>query len=368
MANASSHDLPSVIRNFRISGTIADAQPYGSGHINETFLVTTKEDAAPDYILQRVNHIVFKNVPKLMDNIARVTKHVGAKITASGGNPDRETLTLISASDGKPYALDGAGNFWRIYLFIDNTRSYDIVKTPAQAYEGGKMFGSFQRMLADIPGEPLFETIKDFHNIEWRLSVFEEKLQADVKKRASSIAKEIDIVRSRAEEMKTIFRLGREGVIPTRVTHNDTKFNNVLLDMNDKGLCVIDLDTVMPGHVHYDFGDSMRTATNTAAEDEKDLSKVEMNIAIFEAYAKGFLEETKAFLVPAEIDHLALSAKLMPFIIGLRFLTDYLDGDNYFKIHRPEHNIDRARAQFKLLQSMERQFSDMKRIVSACAK
>jgi hypothetical protein len=358
------YNLQNICSQFKHDGTFDKAFPYGSGHINDTFKMDTREEEAHNYILQRVNHIVFKNVPGLMDNISRVTKHIRTKMEdIPGSDPDREVLTLIPTQSDNIFHHDEDGNYWRMYIFIRDNRSYDIVSSPEQAYQGGKMFGRFQAMLADLPGQPLNETIPNFHNIEWRLGMFEQILKKDPVNRAAAISEEISFVRKRADEMSSILLLGREGLIPERITHNDTKFNNVLLDQNDQGLCVIDLDTVMPGYVHYDFGDSIRTSTNTAAEDEKDLSKVEMDIDLFEGYAKGFLEETKSMLTVNELDYLAFAGKLFPYIIGLRFLTDFIDGDNYFKIKHEQHNLQRARAQFKLLTSMERQFTEMRRIV-----
>jgi hypothetical protein len=299
-----------------------------------------------------------------MENISRVTSHIRLKLeNTAGADPDRQGLTIIPALDGKPYFEDQDGNFWRMYIFIEDNRSYDIVDTPEKAFEGGRMFGNFQSMIADLPGGPLNETIPDFHNIDKRLETLRRTIQANPAGRASLVAEEASFVFARAEEMGTILHLGQQGIIPTRITHNDTKFNNVLLDKDDKGLCVIDLDTVMPGYVHYDFGDSIRTSTNTGAEDDPDLSRVEMDIRLFEAYAKGFLQETRTTLTQVELDHLALSGKLLPYMIGVRFLTDYVDGDNYFKIKHEHHNLQRARAQFKLLTSMERQFEAMREIV-----
>lgn len=358
------YNLTKVTGQFQIEGTFRDGGSYGSGHINDTFLINTDNGTNQKYILQRVNHHVFKNVPQLMKNIERVTTHTREKLRRiPGSNPDRETLTLIPTRDKKTYYQDDEGNFWRVYLFIENTRSYDIVDDQNKAYEGGKAFGRFQKMLADLPGGPLYETIPDFHNTEKRLQNFRETVTKDPLNRAGEAAQEIEFVHRRADEMTKIIRLGREGKIPLRTTHNDTKFNNVLLTEDDKGLCVIDLDTVMPGYALYDFGDSIRTVTNTGAEDEKDLNKVRMKISFFEAYARGFLSETLEFLTPNEIDLLAFAGKLFPFIIGLRFLTDHLDGDNYFKIHFPGHNLQRARAQFKLLQSMEEQFEAMNEVI-----
>lgn len=358
------YKIEKIVSNFRIAGSYQSGAPYGTGHINDTFRIETQEPDTFNYILQRVNHHVFKDVPGLMENVLRVTSHIRSKLeTIPGSNPDREVLTVIPTQDGASYHKDEDGNFWRMYIFIWDNRSYDLVDSPDKAFQGGRMFGRFQSMLADLPGKPLNETIPNFHNIAWRLDTFEEILKKNPADRASLVQAETDFVMERAEEMKTILRLGAAGEIPLRITHNDTKFNNVLLDQNDIGLCVIDLDTVMPGYVHYDFGDSIRTSTNTGREDDPDLDKVEMDIALFEGYAKGFLAETKDTLNQAEIDHLAFSGKLFPYIIGLRFLTDYVDGDNYFKTHHEHHNLQRARAQFKLLTSMERQYDEMRKIV-----
>lgn len=361
--------IEEIVSHFRIAGSYAAGAPYGTGHINDTFRIETKEPDAFNYILQRVNHHVFRDVPGLMENVLRVTSHIRSKLEAIPGSlPDREVLTVIPTHGGASYHVDEAGNFWRMYIFIWDNRSYDVVDSPAKAFEGGRMFGRFQSMLADLPGKPLNETIPNFHNIAWRLDTFEQTLKSDPAGRSASVQAEIDFVRQRAEEMKTILRLGEAGDIPLRITHNDTKFNNVLLDQQDKGLCVIDLDTVMPGYVHYDFGDSIRTSTNTGREDDPDLDRVEMDMTLFEGYARGFLQETRETLNQTEIDHLAFSGKLFPYIIGLRFLTDYVDGDHYFKIHHEHHNLQRARAQFKLLTSMERQYDDMQRIIQQNAK
>lgn len=357
------YNLKEIFSNFKADGSFESGKPYGSGHINDTFLIVTKEGDATDYILQRINHLIFKNVPNLQDNILRVTTHLKNKLKEiPGSNPDRETLTLIPSLENLPFYKDLEGNYWRLYIFIKN-RSYDRVENPSQAFEGGKTFGRFQYLLSDLKGEPLFDTIPDFHNMQKRLDTFFDTVKNDPENRAKLSATEIKFVEDRAVEMNAIQRLGEEGEIPLRITHNDTKFNNVLLDEHDKGLCVIDLDTVMPGYIHYDFGDSIRTSTNTGNEDEKDLSKVEMDLQLFEAYSKGFLGETKSFLTENELDYLAFSGKMMTFIIGLRFLTDYIDGDNYFKIHHEHHNLQRARAQFKLVSSMEEQFNQMKEII-----
>jgi hypothetical protein len=358
-----------IIPGFCIDGKPFRLRRIVAGHINDTFLVNIKEGSDHDYVLQRINRKIFRDVPKLMDNIERVTSHIRSKIQKiPGSNPDRRCLTLIPAIDGKKYFLDETGDYWRMYLSIRDCHSYDIVKTEGQAYEGGRAFGCFQASLADLPGGPLYETIPYFHNIKKRLNDFFSVVEGDPANRAVEVKHEISFVEKRADEMMKILDLVRLGKIPLRITHNDTKFNNVLLDENDKALCIIDLDTVMNGYVHYDFGDSIRTTANTGAEDEKDLNRVSMNILFFEAFAKGFLSELAGHLNHDEIDNLAFSSGLMTFIIGLRFFTDYIDGDNYFKIHYPGQNLMRTRTQFKLLESMETQYEDMQRIIEGIVR
>jgi len=357
-------DLKEIFEQFRTEGSFESAAPYGSGHIHDTFLVKTIEKEKDDYILQRLNNRIFKNIPQLQHNIERVTGHLRAKLIAiPGSDIKRECLNLIFSHEGKSWIVDKDQNFWRMYIFITNHKSYNIVDSPDKAFEGGKAIGRFQAMLSDLGGEQLFETIPWFHNIEKRLETFYIKVNSDPVKRAGSVKDEISFVSERAEEMKTILRLGIKGDIPIRITHNDTKFNNILLDENDKALCVIDLDTVMPGYVHYDFGDAIRTAANMASEDEKDLSLVRMNINLFRAYSEGYLSETSDTLNDTEKEYLAFAPHLITFTIALRFLTDYLDGDNYFKIHHEHHNLYRARAQFKLVESMEEQYEDMREII-----
>ncbi len=367
--SAARPDVEAIVRPFEIQGRIVEAGVFGSGHINDTFLLRTRPDDPYDYLLQRINHRIFKDVAALQENIERVTTHIRKKLGARpGSDPDREVLTLVRCRDGTTYSRDAEGSYWRVYLFIEGTRSYDIVDSPARAYQGGRAFGRFQAMLADLPWPPLHETIPRFHDIDYRLDNFADALKRDPLNRAAAVREEIGFVERRADEMRTIKRLGEAGKIPLRITHNDTKFNNVLLDENGRALCVTDLDTVMNGYVHYDFGDSIRTSTNTGAEDEADLDKVSMDIGLFEGYARGFLEETGAFLNPVEIDHLAFSGRLLTYIIGLRFFTDHLDGDHYFKIHVEGHNLRRARAQFKLLRSMEEQAGAAEAVIARLRK
>jgi hypothetical protein len=356
--------LKDIVTRFCIDGKPSSLRRIGTGHINDSYHVKINDSSGHDYVLQRINIKIFRDVPRLMDNIERVTSHIRSKIIEiPGSNPNRQCLTLIPAVDGKKYFLDESGDYWRMYIAIKDCHNYDIVETAGQAFEGGRAFGCFQASLADLPGGSLYETIPNFHNIEKRLKNFFGVIEDDPANRAVRVKKEITFVEERVDEMMKVLDLVRKGKIPLRITHNDTKFNNVLLDENDKALCIIDLDTVMNGYVHYDFGDSIRTTANTGAEDEKDLSRVSMNILFFEAFAKGFLSGLAGHLTHDEIDILAFSSGLMTFIIGLRFFTDYIDGDNYFKIHYPEQNLLRTRAQFRLLESMEKQYEDMQRII-----
>jgi hypothetical protein len=357
-------DIKDIFNRFQVEGTFESSAPYGSGHIHDTYIVRTTEKEKDDYIVQRLNNKIFKNIPQLQNNIERVTAHLQSKLLSKPGSDlKRECLTLIMSREEKSWITDNEGSFWRMYIFISRHRSYDIVDSTGKAFEGGKAIGRFQALLADMGGNPLYETIPWFHNIEKRLETFYGKVKDNPVKRADSVKKEIDFITDRAEEMKIILKLGSEGKIPVRITHNDTKFNNILLDENDKALCVIDLDTVMPGYVHYDFGDAIRTATNMAAEDEKDLSLVNMNPELFRAYSEGYLSETAGTLNRTEKEYLAFAPGLITFTIALRFLTDYIDGDNYFKIHHEHHNLQRARAQMKLVESMEEQYDEMKKII-----
>lgn len=356
-------DLKEVFGLFQANGTYISGEAYGSGHIHDTFRIETAGDA-DDYILQRINNRIFRNIQQLQHNIERVTIHLRNKLALiPGSDLKRECLQLIPSVDGNSWAQDREGNFWRMYIFIRGHRSYNIVDSPGKAFEGGKAIGRFQSMLADMPGQPLYETIPWFHNVEKRLETFHKTLSEDPAGRAANVLPETREINRRAEEMKIILKLGQSGKIPLRITHNDTKFNNILLDQDDKALCVIDLDTVMPGYVHYDFGDAIRTATNTAQEDETDLSRIAMNIELFRAYTEGYISEAGSTLNDVEKEYLAFAPLLITYIIGLRFLTDYIDGDRYFKIHYDDHNLNRARAQLKLVSCMEERYNDMKSII-----
>ncbi|MCX7842260.1 MAG: aminoglycoside phosphotransferase family protein [Clostridia bacterium] len=361
-----SYNFEETIKHFMFEGEFIEAVPYGCGHINDTFAAYFKKSftSTHRYILQRINHNVFKNPEKLMENIEGVTSHLRNKIKDAGGDPFRETLNLIPVKEGKSYYRDISGNYWRAYIFIENAKTYQTVESKEHFYNTGIAFGNFQKLLADYPAQTLYETIPDFHNTKKRYSAFEEALQKDVKNRSKYVKSEIEFVQKRACETSALVDLQSKGMLPLRVTHNDTKLNNVMIDdKTGKAVCVIDLDTVMPGLSLYDYGDAIRFGTNTGAEDEKDLTKVSFDLELFEGFTKGFLESTRGFLTELEREYLPFSAKLMTLECGIRFLTDYLNGDTYFKIQREEHNLDRCRTQFRMVMEMEEKFDEMKKIV-----
>jgi Ser/Thr protein kinase RdoA (MazF antagonist) len=357
--------LREVYDAFRVPGTFLKGQAYGSGHIHDTFLVESIKAGQDKYIFQRLNNRVFHNIPQMQENIERVTCHIRNKLlTIPGSDIRRECLTFLSAPDGKTWITDGDGSYWRISLFIPAHRSYEKADTPAKAHEAGKAIGRFQVMLSDLPGRPLYETIPFFHHIGKRLETLDNKIMEDPADKIKFTRSEIDFIKERSEKMKIILRLGEEGKIPVRITHNDTKFNNILLDETDRALCVIDLDTVMPGYVHFDFGDAIRTAANSADEDEHDLSKIKMNIMIFRAFAEGYLSETRETLTLTEKEHLAIAPVVITFNQAVRFLTDYIDGDKYYKINHTHHNLQRTKAQLQLVRSMEEQYEEMEKIIA----
>lgn len=350
---------------FCVEGEPSECGRYGNGHINDTFLLCTtdKEKKNYRYILQRMNTHVFQNPKGLMGNITGVTAYLREQILSAGGDAKRETLTLVKTRAGEDYYVDSLGYWWRMYLFITDATGYDAVERKEDFYQSAKAFGHFQRLLNGYPVELLAETIPDFHNTPKRFAAFCEAAEKDVCGRAKDVVREIAFVMNRKDELSLLMDKLSSGEIPCRVTHNDTKLNNVLLDDRSKeAVCVIDLDTVMPGTALFDFGDSIRFGANTAAEDEKDLEKVSLSLPLFEAYTRGFLEGCAGSLTDEEVRLLPWGAKLMTMECGIRFLTDYLEGDKYFRIHRAEHNLDRARTQFALAADMERKWDEMKRL------
>jgi Ser/Thr protein kinase RdoA (MazF antagonist) len=352
-----------IVSGFKVQGKIVSAKPFGSGHINDTYRVYTA--TGNEYLLQRINHFVFKDVAGLMDNMVNVTRHLKEKLRdIPGSDPEKEVLTLVENNADGFYITDADGNYWRVFYFLKDTKSYDQVLTEKQAFEGGKAFGRFQSLLSDLDTDLIVDTIPNFHNIEHRLSNLDKAIAADTVNRVNKVLPEIDFIDQRREQMSKVLQLGREGILPKRIIHNDTKFNNVLLDKNDQAQCVIDLDTVMPGYVAYDFGDAVRTTINTAPEDEPDLDLINLNIPLFSAYVEGYLQQAKDFLTHAELHSLVNGALLLPYMQGVRFLTDYLDGDKYFKIHSPEHNLQRTSAQFQLVKKLEEAEDVLKGIIS----
>jgi thiamine kinase-like enzyme len=356
--------IHNLISEFKINNDIASVRPFGSGHINDTYHIVNADPAGADYLLQRINHHVFKDVPALMQNLLQVTRHLKHKLSQiQGSDLEKEVITIVETHNGQPYFKDKEGNYWRLLYFLKNTRSYDQVTTEKQAYEGGKAFGRFQALLADLDTSLIKDTIPDFHNIEWRLAKLEQAIALDKIGRLKKVLPEVEFIRKRQSEMSEILQLGRAGVLPKRIVHNDTKFNNVLLDSSDKAQCVIDLDTVMPGYVAYDFGDSIRTIVNTATEDEENIKLIDINISLFDAYTNGYIKEAIGFLTKSEVDSLLKGALLLPYIQAVRFLTDYLEGDHYFKTHSQDHNLQRARAQLALVKKLEENRERLGRII-----
>ncbi len=345
-------NIDQVIQHFAIEGSMANAQPYGGGHINDTYHVVNSDPAAPAYLLQKINHKVFGQVEGLMHNIAFVTSHIRKKLLSKRDPGIHEkVLTLIHTKEGKWFYHHGE-EYWRVFRFMKNLRSYDHPETTAQVYEGAKAFGQFLSDLTDFSSDQLCITIPRFHDLEYRLQQFSQALEVSHTGRKGQAIDQIKFVKDTAGELLVLQDLVRKGRVPLRVTHNDTKFNNVLLDEKDKGKCVIDLDTVMPGLVHYDFGDGIRTGSVTCEEDEADLSIVDVDIAKYEAYTEGYLDATREVLTPSELESLHISAPFMAFIMGVRFLTDYLAGDVYYKIDSPGHNLQRAKCQLHLSKVM----------------
>jgi len=354
-----------AIDGFKLHGELKECIRYGSGHINDTYRLTYEtSQGTKRYILQRMSRNIFKKPVELMENISGVTSWLRKKIIENGGDPERETLTLVKSQTGLLYFVDSDGEYWRVYLFIEGATCYDAVKDDNDFYQSAVAFGHFQQLLADYPAETLHETIKDFHNTPDRLKKFKKAVAEDVCGRAASVQKEIDFILEREELTHALYDMQLDGRLPLRVTHNDTKLNNILFDKTTgEGLCVIDLDTVMPGLAANDFGDSIRFGANHCAEDEADLSKVNFSMELFEIYTKGFLQAAGETFTPLEKQTLPWGAKLMTMECGMRFLADYLEGDHYFHINYEPQNLNRARTQFKLTADMERNWDAMQKVI-----
>lgn len=357
--------LKKIAGQFMDGSGILSIVPHGNGHINDTFAVLYRDGTKEKkLILQKINKTVFLEPEKVMENVAGVTSFLAKKIAQAGGNPERETLTILPVGSGKNYYVDESGEYWRCYLFISDAFCAETAETPEDFYKAAVAFGNFQSMLADYPAETLHETIADFHNTKARLDVFCRTVEEDKFNRVQEVQEEIRFILNRREDAEYFTNLLEKGEIPLRVTHNDTKINNILMDCRThEGICVIDLDTVMPGLSVHDFGDAVRFGASTAAEDETDLSKVSCDMELFEAYTKGFMEGCGGRLTEAEIKLLPMGAKVITLELAIRFLTDYLNGDVYFKIHRDGHNLDRCRTQLKLVADMEEKWEQMQAIV-----
>jgi len=358
-------ELKEICSKFAIYGDFLVAVPFGSGHINDTYQVTYDQGGVRlHYTLQRINHHVFKNPVQVMENVDRVTNHLLHKIRTRHIETKKRTLRLLRTFTNHPYVKDDAGNHWRAYVVVENARSYEVLESEDQAFMAAKAFGEFQCDLTDLPGPRLHETIVDFHNTPKRLEKLRQAIKLDKLGRAKAVKREIDFVFEREADAGKLIKLNQAGDIPERITHNDTKVNNILIDdLTGEGICVIDLDTVMPGLALYDFGDMVRAGTSPAEEDEVDLSKVGMRFSMFEAMLKGFLASSGGFLTPAERENLPFAGKLITLEVGMRFLTDYLEGDVYFKVKHERHNLDRCRNQFKLAESMEYQMPKMMKLL-----
>ncbi len=362
--------LSEVLSAYEFPATLLGAVRYGQGHINDTFCVLCQpqEGDCVRYILQGLSSAAFPHPEELMENFIGITSYLRDKVTANGGDPLRETLSLVKTRDGKDFFTDSNGKVWRLTPFIENTDCFQSA-TPELFEASARAFGRFQYMLQGYPAETLHETIVKFHDTENRFEKFLAALEADKHDRAKDIQADIRFVLERKADCSVALQALREGKLPLRVTHNDTKLNNILIDRETgEGICVIDLDTTMPGLSINDFGDSIRFGANHSKEDEKDLSKVNFDIGLYEVYTRGFLEGAQGSLTPTELEYLPWGARLMTLECGIRFLTDYLDGDHYFRIHYSTQNLDRCRTQFKLVKDMEEQFAEMAAVVAKYAK
>ena len=364
--NTSLTNTYDIVSRFATEGTVADIRPLGNGLINDTYKVSTKEADAPDYVLQRVNTTVFTDVDMLMDNIAAVTRHIRKKLEAANVTDiDRKVLRFIAADGGKLYHREADGTVWRMMVFIPNAKTYEAV-TPEYSYFAGNAFGHFEDMLVDIP-EKLGEVIPDFHNMEFRMKQLREVIEKNPTGRVGedAVMQLLDLIGKDAEEMCKAERMGREGKLPKRVCHCDTKVNNMMFDEEGHVLCVIDLDTVMPSFVFSDYGDFLRSAANTTAEDDPDMSHVAFNEEIFKAFTRGYIEGAR-FLTPMETENLPYAVALFPFMQSVRFLWDYLSGDHYWKCKYPQHNLDRARNQMRLYQCVREHDDMMREYIKEC--
>ncbi len=360
-------ELRAVCEAFYIYGDFLVATPFGTGNINDTYQVTYDQGGIRlHYALQRINKTVFTKPDQVMENVDRVTRHMLSKIHGSNLTTRKRTIRLLYTRDGKPFVVDADGEYWRMYIFIEHARTYDVLESADHAYKAARTFGEFQWDMVDLPGPRLHETIPDFHNTPLRLERLKDAIKRDPCDRVKQVSKEIDFILSRDSELGRLVELNRANLLPERITHNDTKINNILIDdVSGEGICVLDLDTVMPGLALYDFGDMVRSGTNAAEEDEQRLDRVRMRFDIFEALLRGYLAGAGSFLTPLEREELPFSGKLITMELGMRFLTDFLEGDTYFKTTRVNQNLDRCRTQFKLVEEMEANFCKMHKLLKS---
>ena len=366
MARAAHEHVRAVARRFQLPGDFLDVAPCGDGHINDTYAVRFDQaGVGVRYVLQRLNPAVFGDPAGLMDNVVRVTRHLRRKLEEAGAaEVSRRVLTLLPTRAGQPYHRDAEGTVWRAYLFVEQTVTHAVLASPQQAEAVAHAFGAFQAMLLDLPGLRLVEVIPGFHDARRRFEALQRAVAADVCNRAAEVKRELAFVQDREALLDVLADLHARGDLPERITHNDTKVSNLLFDARTgRALCVIDLDTVMPGLALFDFGDMVRTAASTAPEDAQDLGAMALSRPHFEALARGYWQATRGFLTPCEKEHLVFSGKWMTLVMGIRFLTDYLLGDTYYKVYRGGHNLDRCRAQFKLVESIEAQEAALNRFV-----
>lgn len=357
-------ELKGIVEKFNVEGTIASIRPLGNGLINDTYLVVTAGEN-DDYVLQRINNSIFQDVDLLQHNVEAVTSHIRKKLIEAGEDDiSRKVLHFVETGEGKTYYMDGAGRYWRVSVFIPRAKTFEAV-TPEYSYYAGKAFGNFEAMLVDLP-ETLGETIPDFHNMELRMRQLRDAVAQDAKGRLSEVRDIVDELESHAHEMCKAERMGREGKLPKRVCHCDTKVNNMMFDEEGRVLCVIDLDTVMPSFVFSDYGDFLRTGANFVAEDDPEIEKVGFRVDIFESFTKGYLESAKSFLTPVETENLPYAVALFPYMQCVRFLTDYINGDTYYKIKYPEHNLVRTRNQLALFRCVYAKQEEMARFIASC--
>ena len=346
-------NLFEITAKFRCHVDISTLQSYGTGHINDTYRLKNLVTEEYDYLLQKINHNVFKNVPKLIENMCRVIAHLKKELLISGeGNPEKEVMTLVATKEGPYFYQDSNGEYWRMCHFLKDTKTYDVVETEQQAYEGGKAFGKFQYMLCDLSADLMYEVIPDFHHIGKRLEQLEQARAEDPLGRVALVSEELKTIDASSGSMSYFQQDEQLLTLPRRVIHYDTKFNNVLLNLEDRAQCVIDLDTVMAGYVAYDFGDAIRTIINSSTEDEEELTNITLNIPLFNAYTKGYMEQARLFINEWELRSLMKGVLLLPYMQAVRFLTDYINGDRYYKIESTHHNLQRTRAQLKLLKEL----------------